>query len=194
MSNFDNRVWFSTLLGFMLFAVRRLIVLAVTGTSTGLGRAIAEVALDKGEIVVATARQPASLDDLAKRYPKDRLLVLPLDVTKPEQIVDAFAEATRTFGRIDVVFNNAGKAHVGEFEGMEESTARDLLETNFWGAVAVTKEAVKCFRETNPPGVGGRLLQMSSSGGLVGMPACSFYCAAKFGTFCTRHGATSKIN
>ena len=170
--------------------MHRLTRLAVTGTSTGLGRAVAEVALEKGEIVVGTARRPSSLDDLAQRYPKDRLLVLPLDVTQPQQIIDAFAEATRTFGRIDVVFNNAGKADVGEFEGMEEAKARELLETNFWGAISVTKEAVKCFRETNPPGAGGRLLQMSSYGGLVGMPACSFYCAAKFGVLSPFDGAT----
>ncbi|PIL34925.1 hypothetical protein GSI_02712 [Ganoderma sinense ZZ0214-1] len=162
MSDFTPRVWF------------------ITGTSTGLGRAVAELALEKGDIVVGTARRPSTLDDLAQRYPKDRLLVLPLDVTHPEQVVDAFAAAVRTLGRIDVVFNNAGKADVGEFEGIEEAKARDLLETNFWGAVSVTKEAVKCFRETNPPGAGGRLLQVSSLGGLVGMPACSFYCAAKF--------------
>ena len=157
-----------------------------------MGRAVAEVVLERGEIVVATARQASSLDDLAQRYPKERLLVLPLDVTQPQQITDAFAEATRTFGRIDVVFNNAGKADVGEFEGMEEARARSVLETNFWGAVSVTKEAVRCFRETNPPGVGGRLLQMSSNGGLVGMPACSFYCASKFGAFLTCHRTTGR--
>ncbi|KAI1789972.1 NAD-P-binding protein [Ganoderma leucocontextum] len=152
----------------------------ITGTSTGLGRAIAEVALEKGEIVIATARRPSTLGDLAQRHPKERLLILPLDVTQREQVVDAFAEATRAFGRIDIVFNNAGFGDLGEFEGIEEPKARAVLETNFWGAISVTKEAVKCFRETNPAGVGGRLLQMSSYQGLVGLPGCSFYSASKF--------------
>ena len=130
-----------------------------------------EVALDKGDIVVATARKPASLDDLVQQHSeKDRLLVLPLDVTQPENVIDAFAEATRTFGHIDIVLNNAGFGHPGELEGMEESKARAILETNFWGAISVTKEAVRCFRETNPPGAGGRLIQMSSYSGLVGLP------------------------
>ncbi|PIL34915.1 hypothetical protein GSI_02702 [Ganoderma sinense ZZ0214-1] len=163
MSAFAPRVWF------------------ITGTSTGLGRAVAEVALENGEIVVATARRPSSLDDFAHRYPKERLLVLPLDVIEQDQVVTAFAEAARTFGRIDVVLNNAAYGYVGELEGMEETKARSLFETNFWGAVRVTKEAVKYFRETNPPGVGGRLLQVSSYGGIVGIPGGSIYGATKFG-------------
>ena len=141
-----------------------------------------EVALERGDIVVATARRPASLDALVKKHSKDRLLVLPLDITQPENIVYAFAQATRTFGHIDVVFNNAGFGHPGELESMEEPKARAILETNFWGAMSVTKEAVKCFRETNPPRAGGRLIQMSSYSGLVGLPGMSFYCASKFGT------------
>ncbi|KAM5541135.1 hypothetical protein V8D89_005064 [Ganoderma adspersum] len=162
MSDLNLRVWF------------------VTGASTGLGRAMVEVALERGDIVVATARRPATLDDLAKLHPKDRLVVLPLDVTQPQQVVDAFAEATRAFGRVDVVFNNAGFGDIGELEGMEESLGRAVLETNFWGAICVTKEAVKCFRETNPPGAGGRLLQMSSYAGLVGLPGAAYYGASKF--------------
>lgn len=160
---------------------KRAHTLLVTGTSTGIGRAVAEVALEKGEIVVATARRPSSLDDLAQRYAKERLLILQLDVTEQHQVVTAFAEAARTFGRIDVVLNNAAFGHVGEFEATGEMEARGVFETNFWGAVRVTKEAIKHFRETNPPGVGGRLLQVSSYGGLVGPPAGSFYGASKFG-------------
>ena len=176
------RVWFSMF--FLLYVhAMPLTVIVVTGTSTGLGRAVAELVLEKGEIVVATARRSSSLDDLTEKYPKERLLVLPLDVTQPQQIIDAFNTAAGRFGRIDIVFNNAGMGELGELEGMEESKARSVLETNFWGAVSVTKEAVKHFRETNPPGTGGRLLQMSSYLGLVGQPACAFYCASKFGTY-----------
>ena len=157
--------------------------LVVTGTSTGLGRAITELVLEKGEVVVATARRPETLDDLAQKYPAERLLTLRLDVTQPQQVADAFNKTKERFGRIDVVVNNAGIANAGELEGIEEAEARSLFETNFWGAVDVTKEAVRFFRETNPPGVGGRLLQMSSYLGLVGMPGCAFYSAAKFGEF-----------
>ena len=170
----------------------QLIARSVTGTSSGVGRAVAEVALEKGEIVVATARRLSSLDDLAERYTQERLLVLSLDVTQQDQVVLAFAEAKRAFGRVDVVFNNAGFGHVGELEATEEATARSVFEANFWGAASVAKEAVKCFRETNPPGAGGRLLQMSSYVGLAGVPGSAFYGASKFGASCVRRRATMR--
>ena len=136
--------------------MRLLIRPSVTGSSTGLGRGVAEIALEKGEIVVATARQPGTLDDLAQRYPKDRLLILPLDVTQQDQVAQAFSEAQRTFRHIDVVFNNAGFGYGGELEAMEETKARAILETNFWGAVNVTKESVNASaRRTRPGSVGG---------------------------------------
>ncbi|KAI0369428.1 NAD-P-binding protein [Pilatotrama ljubarskyi] len=152
----------------------------ITGTSTGLGRALAELVLEKGEAVIATARKPSVLDDLAQKYPKDRLLLLKLDVTVREHIVDAFAQAKKAFGRIDVVFNNAGYADTGEVESMDEATARAIFDTNFWGATAVTREALEFFREVNPPGHGGVLLQMSSVLGVTGTPAFAFYSASKF--------------
>ena len=62
-----------------------------------------------------------------------------------------------------------------------DEDVRALFETNFWGAANVSREAVKFFREVNPAGVGGRLLQMSSLGGLKGGPATAYYSASKFG-------------
>ena len=154
----------------------------VTGTSSGLGRALAEIVLEHGEIVVATLRQPSLLDDLAKKYPQDRLLVLPLDVTQPQQVAAVFANIEEKFGRLDVVVNNAGISFVGETEGIDDDQARTVLETNFWGTVSVTKATLKFFREVNAPGAGGRLLQMSSYMGLVGLPPSGYYSASKFGT------------
>ncbi|KAI0369414.1 NAD-P-binding protein [Pilatotrama ljubarskyi] len=152
----------------------------ITGTSTGLGRTLAELILEKGEAVVATARKPAALDDLVAKYPADRLLVLKLEVTILEDIVDAFARAKETFDRIDVVVNNAGYGDIGEVEGMDDVMARAIFDVNFWGATNVTRQALKFFRESNPPGHGGRLLQMSSLRGLVGAPLHAFYAASKF--------------
>ncbi|KAM5538955.1 hypothetical protein V8D89_007376 [Ganoderma adspersum] len=116
-----------------------------TGTSTGLGRAGAEPALENGKIVVTTACRPASLN---LRAP------------------------------VDVVFNNAGKGDIGGVGG--DGGVPGAHKTIFWGAVSITREAVKCFRETNPPGAGGRLIQMSSYSGIVGLPGMSFYGASKF--------------
>ena len=93
----------------------------------------------------------------------------------------AFAAAKAKFGRIDVVANNAGYAALGEVEAMAEADARGLFETNFWGSARVAREAVRFFREVNPPGVGGRLLQFSSQSGIQGMGGFGYYCASKFG-------------
>ena len=155
--------------------------LVVTGTSTGLGRAITELVLEKGEVVVATARRPETLDDLAKKYPAERLLALRLDVTQPQQMADAFDKTKERFGRIDVVVNNAGRGALGEVEAAVDEDVRALFETNFWGMANVSREAVRFFREVNPAGVGGRLLQMGSGGGLQGTGAMPYYSASKFG-------------
>ncbi|KAH9894799.1 NAD-P-binding protein [Cubamyces lactineus] len=152
----------------------------ITGTSTGFGRALAEVVLAKGEAVVATARTPSALADLVAQYPSDRLLTFKLDITQPSQVTDAFERAREVFGRIDVVVNNAGCGHAGEFESMDDEMARAIMDTNFWGTVNVTRQALRFFREVNPKGHGGRLLQNSSMLGVVGKPAFSFYVASKF--------------
>ncbi len=142
---------------------------------------MAEFVLQKGDNVIATARRPSLLDDLVAQYPTERLLVLSLDVTQQQQVIDAFSRAKASFGRIDVVVNNAGVTNLGELESVAEEKAKILMDTNFWGAVYVTREAVKVFRESNPPGAGGRLLQISSIAGLVGTPGRAFYTASKHG-------------
>ncbi|KAI0643336.1 NAD-P-binding protein, partial [Trametes meyenii] len=152
--------------------------LAVTGTSSGFGRETVVQLLNAGEKVVATLRKPEALADLTKKYPADRLRVVKLDVTKPAEIKAAFAEAKAAFGRIDVVFNNAGYVAIGESEAFPDDVARPLFEVNFWGAVHVSQEAVRFFREENKP-QGGLLLQNSAMVGVAGVPVISFYTATK---------------
>ena len=100
-----------------------------------------------------------------------------------------FKTAAAHFRRLDVVVNNAAFATMGELESIKEEDARAILETNFWGAKHVTREAVKFLREVNPPGVGGRILQISSITGVIGPPGLAYYAASKhgeygIGTFC----------
>ena len=130
-----------------------------------------------GNKVVATLRKPEVLSDLTARYPPTQLLVVKVDVTSNADITTAFAKAEEVFGRIDVVFNNAGVCIAGEVESVDEADARDMFDVNFWGAASVTKEAVRFFREVNKP-MGGRLLQVSSRLGFVGQAVCGFYSAS----------------
>ncbi|KAJ7173008.1 hypothetical protein C8R43DRAFT_1209228 [Mycena crocata] len=152
----------------------------ITGASSGFGRAVTEEVLQNGDVAVATLRTPADLDDLAAAHP-DRLLVVKCDVTKSEEIIAAFASAIAKFGRVDVVFNNAGYGIVGEIEATPEDAARALFDVNFWGAVAVSREAVRVFRDVNPGNIGGLLLNVSSGlgfggGAIVGMYSASHLC------------------
>ncbi|KZT04685.1 NAD(P)-binding protein [Laetiporus sulphureus 93-53] len=151
----------------------------ITGASSGFGRCMTDIVLRNGDIAVSTLRKPEVLADLARAYPEDRLLILKLDVTKPQEIQDYFAEAERKCGRIDVVFDNAGYGIIGEIESTPEHIARELFDVDFWGAVNVNKEAIRVFRDVNQPR-GGKLLQMSSRCGVEGGPLIGFYHAAKF--------------
>ncbi|CAL1712886.1 unnamed protein product [Somion occarium] len=150
----------------------------VTGASSGFGRLMSELVLSKGDIAVATARKPETLDDLKIKYSPSKLLVLKLDVTHAQEIKDVFTKIKETFGRLDVVFNNAGYSTLGEVEATPEDVARGLFDTNFWGATNVSLEAVTFFREENKP-AGGRLIINSSEMGVHSVAACGFYSATK---------------
>ena len=147
----------------------------ITGTSSGFGSEIAKAALERGDRVAATARRPQALDDLVAFAP-DRALAVALDVNDPEQIEAAVASTLERFGRIDVLVNNAGTSSVGAVEELEMDHLRDLMETMFFGAVALTKAVIPHMRAQGS----GAIVQMSSQGGQVSLPGFGAYCAAKF--------------
>ncbi|KAJ7695775.1 NAD(P)-binding protein [Mycena rosella] len=149
----------------------------ITGASSGFGLLMAKKALENGDKVVATLRQPEAISDFAAKYDKERLIVVRLDVTRREEIAAAFTAAKEAFGRIDIVFNNAGFGILGEIESTTEEVARSLFEVNFWGAMNVARQAVSFFREENTPS-GGLLINMSSMFGIDAPPAAGFYAAA----------------
>jgi NAD(P)-dependent dehydrogenase (short-subunit alcohol dehydrogenase family) len=141
-----------------------------------------EEVLRNSEIAVATLRKPSVLDDLAAQYPRTRLLVLPLDVTNEAQVKSVFAQAKDAFGRVDVVYNNAGQGLLQEAEGTPMDRARALMDVNFWGAITVSVEAVRFFREENPKGAGGMLVQISSFLAVIGgAPMTGVYSSASVG-------------
>ncbi len=148
----------------------------ITGASRGFGRALTEAALAAGDRVVATARRPEVLDDLAELHGDD-LLAVPLDVTDSRAARKAFQAGVDRFGRLDVVVNNAGYANVAPIETGEDEDFRAQFETNFWGVYNVSKAAIGPLRRQG----GGLLVQFSSIGGRVGgSPGIASYQAAKF--------------
>ena len=175
-----SRVWLSEYPNFNLMMGTHTEVCIVTGASSGLGLEMTRNALANGERVVATLRRPDVLKEFAAQYSSRQLLVVQLDVTKPQEIKDAFVSAKETFGRVDVVFNNAGYIVAGEAEAIPDEPARDMFEVNFWGAAHVSQEAVRFFRDENKP-PGGRLLQTSAGVGLFSVPTAAFYGATKHG-------------
>jgi NAD(P)-dependent dehydrogenase (short-subunit alcohol dehydrogenase family) len=148
----------------------------ITGSSRGLGRALARAALDAGDLVVATARRPEQLADLTERY-GDRVLPLALDVTDADAVQAAVDAGAERFGRLDVVVNNAGYANIAPIETGDEADFRTQFETNFWGVYHVSKAVIPVMRAQG----GGTVVQVSSVGGRVGgSPGIASYQAAKF--------------
>ena len=147
----------------------------ITGTSSGFGRLWAEAALERGDRVVATARKPAALDDLAERFP-ETVLPLELDVTDREGVFAAVDRAVPRFGRLDVVVNNAGYGHFGMVEEVTERELREQMETNFFGAVWVTQAVLPVLRRQGS----GHLLQVTSEGGVRAYAGIGAYHASKW--------------
>ncbi|GAB3562437.1 oxidoreductase [Spirosoma luteolum] len=147
----------------------------ITGCSTGFGRELATLVLKRGWNAVITARHPDQLTDLASHYP-DTALVLPLDVTKADQIQAAVANANDTFGRIDVLVNNAGYGYFSSIEEGEDAKIRAQFDTNVFGLIAMTQAVLPGMRAQRS----GHIVNFSSIGGLVGFTATGFYHATKF--------------
>ena len=147
----------------------------ITGTSRGFGREWTVAALERGDRVAATARDPKTLDDLVEEH-GDALLPLELDVTDRDAVFDAVRRAHEHFGRLDVVVNNAGYGHFGMVEEMSEQEARDQIETNLFGALWVTQAALPYLREQGS----GHFLQVSSIGGISAFPGIGMYHASKW--------------
>ena len=108
------------------------------------------------------------------------ILKLSLDVTSESARAAAISAALERFGRIDVLCNNAGYGLYGDTEALTEQQMRNQLETNFWGALHLTREAVRIFREENPKsgGIGGTVVQVSSIGGRAGFQGGALYHAS----------------
>lgn len=147
----------------------------ITGASSGLGLALARYALSQGYNVVATARSIDRLEELADEAP-DHVLVHRLDVTSSGDVEAALAAASSRFGRLDVLVNNAGYGIVGALEETPDNELRAQMETNFFGAWAVTKASLPLLRAQRC----GAIVNISSLGGQLSFAGFSAYSASKF--------------
>jgi NADP-dependent 3-hydroxy acid dehydrogenase YdfG len=147
----------------------------ITGASRGFGRVWAEAALQRGDKVVATARNPESIAVLNEKYGKN-VLTLELDVTKPGQVKSAVTQAHAYFGRLDIVLNNAGYSLVGTIEEASADDVRAMYDTNVFGALSVIQAALPLLRKQG----GGHILGTSSNLGHVTLPVIGYYCSSKW--------------
>ncbi len=152
-------------------------VVLITGTSSGIGLATAIAAAQRGYTIVATMRDTGkskALQDAAKSA-NATIDVRALDVTKGASIDACIASVITDHQRLDAVINNAGAAHVGTIENEPMENVRAVMEVNYFGVVALTRAAMPHLRASH-----GRLVTISSVGGIIGQPFNEAYCAAKF--------------
>src|SRR5712672_4771100 len=147
----------------------------VTGSASGLGRNIAEAVLGSGDLLVATARDPRRLRDLAEKY-GDQIRTAPLDGADEQAAEASVQVAVDAFGRLDVVVNNAGYGDIAPFEQLTSERFKALMDTNFYGVVDVTRAVLPIMRQQKS----GCILQISSVGGRLARPGSTGYHAAKW--------------
>jgi NAD(P)-dependent dehydrogenase (short-subunit alcohol dehydrogenase family) len=148
----------------------------ITGTSSGFGRNLTEVLLGRGDRVAATLRTPARVNDLVAQY-GDQIWVRALDVTDTAQIREVVDAAFAELGPIDVVVSNAGYGVFGAAEELTDAHIDDLIATNLTGSIQLARAVVPHLRAQG----GGRILQLSSMGGLMSFPGFSLYHTTKWG-------------
>ena len=147
----------------------------ITGASRGFGKEWSIAALERGDTVAATARDPKSLDDLVQGF-GDKVLPLQLDVDDRDAVFAAVQQAHDHFGALDVVVNNAGYGQFGMVEEISEAEARAQFDTNVFGALFVTQAALPFLRAQGS----GHILQVSSIGGISAFPNIGIYNASKW--------------
>jgi NAD(P)-dependent dehydrogenase (short-subunit alcohol dehydrogenase family) len=146
----------------------------ITGCSAGLGRALATAVLDCGENVVVTARDAASVEDLARSHP-DTALALPLDVTDRVQRGEVVRAARERFGAIDVLVNNAGHSYRAAVEEAADDQVQELFATNFFGPAALIRAVLPGMREQRS----GTIVSISSIGARSSPIGSGYYAASK---------------
>lgn len=144
----------------------------ITGTSTGVGAETAMLFAERGWNVVATMRDLGS----GQAVEHHNVLQTHLDVTDKVSIMNAITAGSERFGSIDVVVNNAGFGEFGVFEAIDDAKVRANFDVNVFGVMNVIRAILPRFRERK----GGLIVNVSSGGGIIGLPATGIYLSTKF--------------
>jgi NAD(P)-dependent dehydrogenase (short-subunit alcohol dehydrogenase family) len=147
----------------------------ITGASSGLGRAITQAAVAADDIVIAAARNAATLAGIAAAHP-GQVEALTLDVTDTAAAQAAIEDVIARHGRIDVLVNNAGRSHVGAVEEASEAELRSLFDVHVFGPVALMRAVLPSMRQRRS----GVIVQMSSMGGQMSFAGFGAYSGTKF--------------
>lgn len=144
-------------------------IILITGASSGIGKTCAEYLVGKGHIVYGTSRKPMTSDLRNMHF-------LQMDVTDRQSVADGVKLIIEEQGRIDIVMNNAGMGIMGALELATEDEVRLQMDANFYGVVNVCSTVVPYFRKQRS----GHIINISSIGGVMGLPYQGFYSASKF--------------
>ncbi|GJE91931.1 SDR family oxidoreductase [Phanerochaete sordida] len=154
-------------------------VAVITGASSGIGKATAVALAKAGWSLVLFARRADALRETQAQCPHpDKVLLVPGDVTNEQQVIDLFQTAVQHFGRVDLLFNNAGISHsAAPLDEMSLATFQNVVDVNLIGSFICTREAMKVFKSQSPPG--GRIINNGSIAAHAPRPHAVAYTATK---------------
>jgi short-subunit dehydrogenase len=150
-------------------------VVAITGGTDGIGKALVEAFLQKGAKVATCARTAQKLEEMKSAFPGKPLLTVVADVSKEADCKNFIEKTIEEFNGIDILINNAGISMRALFKDTELDTLRTLMDVNFWGTVYCTKYALDAVLKNK-----GSIVGVSSIAGYRGLPGRSGYSASKF--------------
>ncbi|WP_299247532.1 oxidoreductase [uncultured Aquimarina sp.] len=147
----------------------------ITGISSGLGKALAESVIKKGDFVIGTFRQKSQVEEFNKKH-TDKAKAIVLDITNEKNIKNCVDKVISDYGKIDVLVNNAGVGFVGAIEETSLEEVRKVFEPNFFGSLKMTQTVLSHMRKEKK----GHIVQISSHGGIKAFAGFGIYNASKF--------------
>ena len=162
-------------------------VAIITGASRGIGKSIASKLLSYGCKVVLLSRKLEDLEKVKNNFKSDNIKCFECDITNQNQFKNVVREIVNTWGKLDILINNAGIGEFAKLEDVKVNHFESIFATNVFGLTMITQEVVKFF-ETQQYGM---IINIGSSAATSGFPSGSVYCASKFAlrglTECWRH-------